>query len=361
MKKDSKSVIMVMAATALVAVTSCKKDNPQPTPAPADVTQQDVINGLSSNVNAATYTQLATNTSDLYTAVQSFTANPTAAGLTECRNLWKAARSTWEQSEGFLYGPVASENIDPRIDTWPVNFVDLNAQINGSETFTDSYIDGLEDALKGFHPIEFLLWGEDGNKTFDQFTARQKEYLVALSKNLKSLTAQLADQWKTSTADAFIGKFTSPGSTNEYYTTSKAVYQEIVNAMAGICDEVAGGKIGEPFLAQDPSLEESPYSKNSITDFTNNMKSVQNVYLGKFNADGNGLEDLVKKNNLSLDNTIKAKMTAAIAALNNITDPFGTAITSQPTQVQNAINAINELKTVLENDLMNHVNQYITN
>ncbi len=360
MKKDSKSVIMIMAAAALVVVSSCKKDDPEPTPA-AEVSQQDVINGLSSNVNAATYTQLSTNTSDLYTAVQSFVASPSATGLTECRNLWKAARSTWEQSEGFLYGPVASENIDPRIDTWPVNFVDLNAQIAGSDAFTDSYIDGLEDALKGFHPIEFLLWGENGTKTFDQFSAREKEYLVALSKNLRTLTGQLALQWNTSTPNAFITEFRTPGTANQYYTTSKAVYQEIVNAMAGICDEVGGGKIGEPFLAQDPTLEESPYSQNSLTDFTNNMKSVQNVYLGKFNSDGNGLEDLVKKYNLSLDNTIKAKMTAAIAALNNITDPFGTAITSQPTQVQNAIDAINELKAVLENDLMNFVNQYVTN
>lgn len=358
MKKDSKSVLVAMAAISL-AIAGCKKDDPQPTPA-TEVSQQDVIVGAS-NVNAATYGKLAADASGLYTAIQSFTANPTAAGLIECRNLWKEARSTWEQSEGFLYGPVASENIDPRIDTWPVNFVDLNAQINGTDAFTDSYIDGLEDALKGFHPIEFLLWGENGNKTFDQFNARQKEYLVALAKNLKTLTAQLAEQWNVNTANAYIKDFRSPGASNQYYSNSKAVYQEMVNAMAGICDEVASGKIGEPFVAQDPSLEESPYSQNSMLDFTNNMRSVQNVYLGKFSADGYGLEDLVKKYNLSLDNSIKAKINAAITALNNVTVPFGTAISTQQTQVQNAINAINDLKTVLENDLMNFVNQYVTN
>lgn len=354
-------MIMIMAAAALVVVSSCKKDDEETTPTPAEVTQQDVINGVSANVNAATYTQLAANTSSLYDAVLSFTASPSASGLDACRSLWRTARSTWEQSEGFLYGPVASDNVDPRIDTWPVNFVDLNAEIAGTNAFTDSYINSLEDALKGFHPIEFLLWGENGTKTFDQFTAREKEYLVALAKNVKTLTSGLAEQWNTSTTNAFINQFRTPGSTNDYYTTNKAVYQEMVNAMAGICDEVANGKIGEPFLAHDPSLEESPYAQNSLTDFTNNMKSVQNVYLGKFNTDGNGLEDLVKKYNLSLDNTIKAKMTAAITALNNITDPFGTAINSQPTQVQNAINAINDLKTVLEDQLLPFVNQYIAN
>lgn len=361
MKKNVQSVITVLAVATLVVSTSCKKDKKTTTPPAAEVTQQDIIVGLSSNVNAATYTQLSANSSDLYTAILAFTANPSAAGLTECKNLWKSARSTWEQSEGFLYGPVASEDIDPRIDTWPVNFVDLNAEIAGTAQFTDTYIDGLEHALKGFHPIEFLLWGENGTKTFDQFTAREKEYLVALGKNLKTLTAQLAVQWNTNTTDAYIKHFTSPGASNQYYATSKAVYQEIVNAMAGICDEVSSGKIGEPFLAADPSLEESPYSQNSLKDFTDNMRSVQNVYLGKFNADGNGLEDLVKKYNLSLDTKIKTKISGAITALNNITVPFGTAITTQPTQVQNAINAIADLKAVLENELLPFVNQYVAN
>lgn len=361
MRKNAQSVVTILAAASLTFVTACKKDPEDTKPVETVVSQQDVINGLSANVNAATYEQLATNSSDLYTAILSFIAAPSAQGLTACKDLWKTARSTWEQSEGFLYGPVASENIDPRIDTWPVNFVDLNAEIAGTHAFTDSYIDGLEDAMKGFHPIEFLLWGENGTKTFDQFTAREKEYLVALAKNLKALTTELAAEWNAANTSAFILDFKAPGASNPYYTTSKAVYQEIVNAMAGICDEVAAGKIGEPFLAQDPSLEESPYSKNSIVDFTNNMKSVQNVYLGKFNADGNGLEDLVKKYNLSLDTKIKTQITAAINALNNITDPFGTAITSQASLVQNAINAIETLKTTLEGELLPFVNQYVTN
>jgi uncharacterized iron-regulated protein len=130
------------------------------------------------------------------------------------------------------------------------------------------------------------------------------------------------------------------------------VYEEIVNSMIGICDEVANGKIEEPFVAQNPLLEESPFSYNSITDFTNNIRSVQNVYLGKYLLDGKGIEDLVRANNLSLDANIKNKINAAIAALNNVTVPFGQAIILQPIQITNAQNAINDLKSTLENDLL---------
>ncbi len=357
MKINNISKVTMFFALAIY-IQSCKKDEVEPTP--VTVNNQDVINDISSNINASTYLQLKTNTADLYTASLVFASNSTEQNLNICRDFWKAARSTWEQSEGFIYGPVATENIDPRIDTWPVNFVDLNAQIDGTNQFTDTYVNNLEDALKGFHPIEFLLWGQNGTKTYDQFTTREKEYLVALTKNLETLTADLYSQWNTNVADSYIHHFKNPTSSNPYYDNKKAVFQEIVNAMIGICDEVASGKIGEPFINADPSLEESPYAQNSMTDFRNNIKSVQNVYLGKFNADGVGLEDLVRKYNLSLDNTIKAKINTSITALNNITDPFGTAIISQPTQVQNAITAIEDLKNTLESELLPFVNQYIT-
>ncbi len=356
--KINKISKIAMLLSLAIYFQSCKKDEVEQTP--VSVNNQDVINDISANINASTYLQLKTNTADLYTASLVFASNSTEQNLHICRDFWKAARSTWEQSEGFIYGPVATENIDPRIDTWPVNFVDLNAQIDGTNQFTDAYVNNLEDALKGFHPIEFLLWGQNGTKTYDQFTPREKEYLVALTKNLETLTADLYSQWNANVTDSYINHFKSPSTSNPYYGNKKAVFQEIVNAMIGICDEVASGKIGEPFINADPSLEESPYAQNSLTDFRNNIKSVQNVYLGKFNADGVGLEDLVRIYNLSLDNTIKAKINTSITALNNITDPFGTAIISQPTQVQNAITAIEDLKNTLESQLLPFVNQYIT-
>jgi predicted lipoprotein len=357
MKINKISRILSFVALAIY-VQSCKKDEVEPIA--VIVNTQDIINDISSNINASTYLQLKTNTTDLYAASLVFASNSTEQNLNICRDFWKAARSSWEQSEGFIYGPVATENIDPRIDTWPVNFVDLNAQIDGTNQFTDTYVNNLEDALKGFHPIEFLLWGQNGTKTYNQFTSREKEYLVALTKNLETLTAELYNQWNTNLTDSYIHHFKSPSALNPYYGNKKAVFQEIVNAMIGICDEVAAGKIGEPFINADPSLEESPYAQNSMTDFRNNIKSVQNVYLGKFNADGVGLEDLVRKYNLSLDNMIKAKINTSITALNNITDPFGIAIISQPTQVQNAITAIEDLKNALEIQLLPFVNQYVT-
>lgn len=372
----NRSLIIVSVLLLTTAITGCKKegctdpaatnyskkakkDNGSCEYAVSD--RKVILSAIGTNVISATYNDLAVKSTDLYDATVSFVANPSAAGLTTCRNLWIAARQSWERSEGFLFGPVATEDIDPRIDTWPVDFNALEDILSSSVDLTnDANIDAFDDALKGFHPIEYLLWGEDGTKTYTDFTAREQEYLVALAKNVKILTTELQQGWNTGSSSSYFSAFSTPGSGNTYYPTVKAAFEELVNGIAGICDEVANAKISEPFLAQDPSLEESPYSQNSIKDFRDNIVSIENIYLGKYTANGIGLEDLVREYNLSLDNTIKTKIANALAKLDAITDPFGTAITSQATLVQNAIDAINDLKATLEGDLLLFVQQYIT-
>lgn len=340
-----------------VSFTACKDDDDVATP--DENVNQVILNDFASNIAFSSYTQLSTSTVLLHQQSVAFRTNPTAAGLTDLKNTWKDARKVWEQTESFLFGPVATDNIDPRIDTWPVNFNDLEVVLNNGLTLNESYINSLDDALKGFHPIEYLIFGLNGTKQYTDFTARELEYLEALSQNLKALTANLSSGWSPAASGSYYFSFINAGNGSTFYTSQKAAYEELVNAMAGICDEVANGKIYEPFIALNPDLEESPFSGNSITDFTNNMRGVQNVYLGTNTVDGKGLEDLVRKYNLSLDGVLKSKMNNAITALNNITDPFGTAITTQPIQVQNAIDAINELKDVLENDLLNLVQLHV--
>ncbi|MEO5643012.1 MAG: imelysin family protein [Bacteroidia bacterium] len=342
---------LLILASILGLFGACKKDEPE-TPAPSPSLASEIIHEFSNNVIVATYNDLDAKAEILNQNILTLQVTTNETNLTACKQAWRDCRSAWEQSESFLFGPVATENIDPRIDTWPVNFADLDSVLASSSVFTTGYIDNLDDALKGFHPIEYLLFGTSGNKTATAFTARELDYLGALSLNLKSLVSQLPPFWNSSIQGSFYNEFNTAGSGSTIYASQRSAYEEMVNAMIGICDEVANGKISEPFIAQDPSLEESPFAFNSITDFTNNIKGVKNVYRGIYIADGKGIEDLVRSYNLSLDGNIKQKADAAIAALGTITVPFGQAITQQPVQVQNSINAINDLKTVLENDLL---------
>lgn len=351
--------LYLIVCSGLLLTSACKKDDTD-TEIPTDNSsfRAAILYDLGANVILASYADMATSASQLRTETQNFALSPSPQGLNDMRTTWRAIRGTWEQTEGFLFGPVASNNIDPRIDTWPVNHHDLDSILLNQSTFDESYVDGLEDALKGFHPIEYLLFGLDGNKTVDAFSDREKAFLVALATNLETLCNSVRSDW-SGLSGSFRSEFHNAGPESNAYTSQKAAFEEVVMAMAGICDEVAGGKIGEPFLLADPSLEESPYAKNSLSDFRNNIRSVENVYLGRFVSNGKGIEDWVRVYNLTLDATIKTRIAEAYAALDGITVPFGQAITEQPTQVQNAIDRIEALKAVLEDELLPLIQQRI--
>ncbi len=348
-----KKILLIGFCISIVSTfNACKKSEEL---LPQNVNSTEIINQFSQNISQQVYAELAIKSNDLKSAILNLSINPTANKLDSCKLLWKETRSVWEKSEAFLFGPVATNNIDPRIDTWPVNFTSLDSIIAGNQIINSAYLTNLEDALKGFHPIEYFLFGLNSNKRYDELTSRELDYLVAASTNLAELTNELALSWSVNNLESFHFNFINAGESNSTYINKKEALLELVNAMAGICDEVANGKIFEPFNAQNSLLEESPFSKNSIVDFTNNIKGVQMVYLGNYNVNGIGLEDFVRLNNLSLDNEIKLKISNAISALNIISLPFGEAIISQPVQVQNAINAINELKDVVDNELLTYV------
>lgn len=354
MKKRNLILGVAMITSVAVVVPACDNKDDNNT---VDVAQlkKDILNDAAATVITASYEDMSAKATALSNAVNTLNTTTNDFNLANARQAWKDIRTTWEQTEAWLFGPVSTDDIDPRIDTWPVDFNALNAQLAGGNAFTEAYIDGLDEDLKGFHPIEFLLWGQSGNKIASAFTAREKEYLVALTQNLKKLTEQVKTSWTSGYANLL--KTAGTSGNTEFPTVQKA-YVDLVDAMAGICDEVANGKMKDPFDAQDATQEESPFAKNSITDFTNNINGILKIYQGKFIADGKGIEDLVRNYNLSLDNEIKTKHATAVASLQAITDPFGQAITSQQQLVQNAMTKINDLATTLDTKLKPFLQQY---
>lgn len=345
----------VLAGTLLVA---CSKDEPVTPPTNTTVSTElidTVLRTASTDVILATYTDLDLRAGELKTAVEALHAAPSTTTLDAARQAWRNARRPWEQSEGFLFGPVDEQGIDPSIDDWPVNYVDLDAVMADSGTaLTKAYVDGLETTLKGFHTIEYLLFGNGGTKTINDFTPRQFEYLIAVTESFRGKTSQLYMAWSPS-GQNFADTIAKAGASfNTRYTSRSQALQELVTGMAGICNEVATGKIAEPFTLQDRTKEESQFSNNSNTDFADNIRSVKNIYLGTYNGAGSsrGLHAIVAARNPTLDARIRTEIDDAIAAIDNMTPSFGVAIFSNKSAVEAAQAAIQKVKLSLESEVM---------
>lgn len=324
------------------AFVSCKDDISEN----SDTKYNAEINNTVNLVIIPTYKDLDDVAGKLVSALGTLNNSRTSANLVDARHAWRVTRIPWEQSAGFLFGPAETQGIDPNIDSWPVNVEDLNAVLASSNDLTKSFIDGLEGTVKGFHAIEWLLFGLDGNKQIGDFSDRQFQYLQACAQSLKGYTSQLYDEWNSDGGNFGNTVKTAGEAGNGIYNSQKAVLQEFNNGIITIADEVGNRKIDDPFSSQDLLLVESRFSDNSKADLINNLKSIQNIY-----QVGNGLSTIVKSKNAVLDTEIRTAISAAITSIETIPGSFSDAIFNSKPEVSNAQTKVRDLQTLLESKL----------
>ncbi|MCF6132014.1 imelysin family protein [Flavobacterium wongokense] len=338
---------------AQLAITSCSNNDGESVDPNAPL-YKTVLTNVSQDVITKTYETMNTNSQALVNAISNFTIGDEAE-LTAMKNAWMATREPWEKSEGFLYGPVDTQGIDPAMDSWPVNVNDINAILNSSGDITPDLLENNNEA-RGFHTMEYFIWGLNGTKTAADFTVREKEYLFAAAQNLHAKTTQLYEGWIASGGNYQNYFITAGDAGNAVYTSQKTALLELVDGIITIADEVGNGKIETPLNGNNggpkPEAEESRFSNNSKLDFANNIRSIQNIYLGDYNGvDGKGLTDIVAIKNATLDTNIKTKITAAINAIEAIPGTFTSAITNNRPEVQNAQAKVAELQQLLDSSL----------
>lgn len=350
---------IIAASLALLAFAACKPDKTVNPTDPIKDQEAKVINDFVDVVAIPQYNSLAVKADALDASITALNTTPNQTNLDAARTAWKDMRTVWEQCEGFLFGPVENEEYDPFMDTWPTDYVQMDSLLNTSTPLTVQHLQGITLSLRGFHPIEYIIFGDHGNRLPADITARQREYMVSLSADLKTNCHALANAWSTTGGNYGAVVKTAGNTANQTFSSRRALFLAMAQGLIDIADEVGTGKMEEPYVSMDPKTVESPYSGNSVPDFKNNIIGLQNVYLGRYTATGNSLSSLVAINNASLDNAIKAQIAAAIASFDNITVPYEQAIISQRTQIQATQATLATLQATLDGDLKAYITQYI--
>lgn len=320
-----------------------------------------VLDNLVDNVIVPTYTNLADNVEDLEKTLKDLTVSTiTQSQINKACEDFKAARLYWERSEAFLMGAASDFDIDPTIDSWPLNRSLLLSYFNNGMSE-----EMLNDAtILGFHAMEFILFrdgqprkvaefqGTDTYKGFEKITGEQElAYAQTICTLLKQRCFQLQVAWEgETTANASRVSVVKAGGLD--YTTenglsygenlvgagvnSKSTFKSLKAAIAqvlsddegscvGIANEVGTAKIANPFSAGDVSYVESPYSYNSIADFRDNIRSIRNIWLGSTDKTANKYSfhtffASVKQESVNQD--LESTYVRAIEAISNMPSPF---------------------------------------
>lgn len=374
MKQFTHSAVAIALISALAACGGSGSDS-TPTTEPDNSFSFDateMVTNLTEDVIVAGYNDLADEGEAMLLATQTLVATPTQANLEAAQDAWKAARQPWEQGESHIFGPVDSMGIDPHLDSWPLNTIDLTTVLSTTTGFDAETIKSWNDDVQGFHTMEYLLFGDgvaDNTKAIAELTANERDYLMGLAEVFRDYTKDLDDAWVVS-HDASSGKaygelLKNPGSDgNTFYSSNVGVVEELINGMIGIVDEVGNGKIADPFgesvSSADTSKVESQYSWNSLTDFSNNIIGVRNVYQGELTgaADKQGIVDFVAAADKDLATRVGTEIDNAILTIQAIEGsndmPFRQAISDAEgrKRIQTAVDALSKLQTSLESDVL---------
>lgn len=375
MKKYLKFPLMMMTVVSLgAAVSSCDDDENEITG--ADTQKVLVIKQYVDHVVTATYKSLADESISLYAACVALQGNPTQANLEAACIEWKDARKYWEQSEAFLYGAAGDYNIDPHIDSWPLDKAQLDLALRNSTLINNMKENGcnfdgfstLGYGLLGFHAVEYMIFRDGGARKLEGGTDKdgvaygalsdtELIYCVAVAEDLRNQCIRLEASWagmdnissakQTILTDAELEPTLDYGDLmetageagNTKYKSQLAAYTEILQGASDIADEVGNTKITDPVNSGNVLDVESWYSWNSIEDFADNIRSIQYAYngsVGATSAVANSISAYIKSLNATLDSELQAAIKTAIDEIEAMPAPFRNHLTENETKAAKA-------------------------
>ena len=294
---------------------------------------------------------------------------------------WYEARKQWELSEAFLYGAAGDYNIDPHIDSWPLNATDLQALLDDPVRMgmmDAEYAAGLGYGLLGFHAIEYMLFDHqiDASSTTGKARSgafsRKEElvYLTAVAGDLANQCVRLEASWagmdnvtqekqqiltdnELEPTKDYGQDMKLAGQPGSNYQSLTLAAQQIIQGAIDIVNEVNVQKIGRPHSGQsteDKNYIESPYALNSIVDFADNIRSVRNAYEGQ--SGDASISDYVATVAPDVDSEVRSLIQESIDNIMLIPEPFALHATEQ--SAATAMESLTKLETALDkvNDVL---------
>lgn len=305
----------------------------------------------------------------LQDAINALVAAPSVETLDTARTAWIASRVPYQQTEVFRFGNPIVDDWEGKVNAWPLDeglmdyvdasyggptdeneFAALNVianptfsiaglDVDATEITPDligdvlNEADGIEtNVARGYHAIEFLLWGQDlngtdagaGDRPYTDFIQgdgctggncdRRVDYLTAATDLLITDLEFIIDQWDED-GEARTGLIADPD----------AGIVAMITGMGSLSyGEQAGQRMRLGLMLNDPEEEHDCFSDNTHNSHYYDGKGVQNVYLGRYEridgtvVEGPGLSTLVSAVDPALDSEVRGKLDATMGALTAI-------------------------------------------
>ena len=302
-------------------------------------------------------------------AVDVLIATPSDATLKAAREAWLAARNPYQETEVYRFGNPIVDEWEGKVNAWPldeglIDYVDpsygtesdenalytaniianpkikVNGKTLDTTKITTKTLRSLHEAgeieanvATGYHAIEFLLWGQDTNGTGPGAGARPyTDYSKTECTNgscdrraayLKAVTALLVADLK----DMVVAWGPKGKAARTVEANGKKGLSAILTGMGSLSyGELAGERMKLGLLLHDPEEEHDCFSDNTYASHLNDAIGIKSAYTGEYTRidgtkmTGASLSDLVLAKDKALDDEMKGKLDATLAAMNAMAD-----------------------------------------
>jgi putative iron-regulated protein len=318
------------------------------------------------DIALAKYEDSLTTAQALQSTVEALIATPSEQNLAAARTAWLAARVPYQQTEVYRFGNAAVDDWEGLVNAWPldeglIDYVATDAyfadpdenplgaanviatpmlQVAGTtldaSTITPALLADLHEAdevesnvARGYHAIEFLLWGQDlngtgagaGNRPFTDYAQgdactngncdRRAEYLrVATSLLVDDLQSMVTAWGAGGEARAAVLADEAAGLTAMLTGLGSLSYGEL-----------AGERMRLGILLNDPEEEHDCFSDNTHNSHFYNGLGMMNVYTGSYTridgsvVSGPSLSALVAAADAGVDAELTAKLDTTLGAM----------------------------------------------
>lgn len=314
-----------------------------------------VAGELVRDVIVPTYDDVGAATTALRTAAHAFAAAPTASSLAALQTAWREARRPWKRTDAFRFGPLSLESLGVAIDQVPVDRTKIEAEIAGAAALDASYFAALGANKKGFHAIEYLVFGADDAAVLAALTGseRRRAFVTGAADDLAATSDQLRAAWRD-----YGAQLAAPGATNADYPTIKTSIDALVNESVFQAEVVADARLGRPMGTAtggvpQPDEQESAPSDNSVADMTATLESIRALYYGsRDGTSGKGIGGLVAARSPATDREVRAALEAALSAVAAIPTPYRQALLDASPAVMDAYAAVQTLQDLLATEVV---------
>ena len=360
MKKIKFFLLSIFSVFLIIACSSESDENQNQV---TDFDRSSILKNYADNIIIPRYNNFKADLDDLKTVVDEFASNPNSANFDKVHNQWFKAYKTWQHVEMFNIGKAEQIMYFNTINTYPVDELRINENINSKRYDLSNANDWSSQGLSG---VDYMLHGIEDNKekVIQKYVddTNYGDYLKNLLVIMTSNTDDIVQDWPTY-KDTFVQSSGNSNSSSLNMITNDFVYYFEKGLRANKIGIPAGVYSGGNTL---PSKVEAYYSsKNSFQDISKDLAkeaviASENLFLGKSSNGVNGPSlktylDYIYNSDVNKENLspiISSNFQKAKEAIDLLDSNFVNQINNDKTKMLNAFDKLQAIVVNMKTDML---------